>query len=764
MTATRNATPVATRPLAVAFLSGGSLLLEIALTRLFSTLFYPPAVFAILSLAVFGIGLGAALATWRRSLRRPEQAGNYIALAALATVVLVLWAALAPATFGSSPAGQIPLFLLAVLPYVGVGLGLATLFGNAAAASPRLYRADLIGAGLGTLIAVPALNLGGGVSAVLLAALLLALAGVIAAWGLERRRLMLSLFAGLLSLSFLGTNVTGEWLHPPMTALPAEKPIATALREGELLRTEWDAFARTDLVAPGNGGPYQLYVDGAAASIMPPVVENDFLWRDIGLFPFATAQPERVFVIGPGGGLDVWFGLQSEAAEIVAVEVNPASVEMVEAMSAYNGDLYGRPEVRVLVDEGRSVLRREGRSYDLIFLSQLVTLSAERSGYALVENTTFTVEAFGDYLDHLNPGGQIALKLYDEPTLSRALSTILAAWRQRGLSDAAALERVLVLLDRNGEEPVPLLLARNEPFGRDEALSLGSVARDVGFSPLFLPGLLARPPLDAVASGEIPFDEVVADADIDLSPTSDNRPFFYQFERGIPTSLQPLLWGVAAVIVAGGLLLFWRQRQTQPATLRWAPLYFASLGMGFIAVEVAIIQQTRLFLGHPTLAVTVVLAVLLIGGGLGSGLAGRRPAGGGVSLAFWPTAAVALLGLLWLALWPLLSQTFLAAALPLRVAVVAVSLLPLSLFLGMPFPLALRAVGRAGSRHVAMAWAVNGVMTVAGSVLGVTIALLAGFNAVLLLGSAAYVVATLLALVLQPAVNSVPETAAVPGS
>ena len=741
------------RPLAVALLSGGGLLLEIALTRLFSLLFYPPAVFAILSLAVLGIGLGAALAAWRRRLRRAELAAPYIALAALASLLLVLWTTVAP-----DSGRQIPLFGLVVLPYIAIGLALATLFSSEPAASPRLYRADLLGAALGTLLAVPALNLEGAVNAVLLAGLLLSLAAAIADLRPDRRFPgALPLTAISLTLTLLALNLATGRLHPDMTSLPAAKPIAASLERGEIVRTTWDAFARTDLVAPGDGGPYRLYVDGAAGSVMPPAADNDFLFRDIGLFPFATAQPERVFVIGPGGGLDVWFGLQSEAAEIVAVEVNRASVEMVEAMAAYNGNLYDRPGVRLVVDEGRSVLRREGRRYDLIFLSQVVTLAAERSGYALVENSTFTVEAFADYLDHLRPGGQIALKLYDEPTLSRALATALAAWRARGLTDAEALAHVIVLLDPNAETPIPLLIVRNEPFTREEAFSLGAVARNVGFTILFLPELVARPPLDAVASGQMTFAEVVADADADISPTSDDRPFFYQFERGIPRSLRPLLWGLSAVLLAGALLLFWRQRTIRPAVVRWAPLYFAALGLGFIAVEIALIQQTRLFLGHPTLAVTVVLAALFVGGGIGSGLAGRRPAPSTPAFSLWPTAAVALLSLLWILFWPLLNQTFLAAGQTLRVAVVVAGIFPLSFFMGIPFPLALRALGLAGREHVALAWAVNGVLTVAGSALAVTVALLAGFTAVLLLGAAAYTIATLLAFALQPAPTAVPN-------
>lgn len=738
--------PILARLTGVGLLSGAGLFLEVTLTRLFSTLFYPPYVFAILSLAVLGIGLGAAAATWRPALRQDKHAADYMALAGLCALVFIIvtpW--MATLTF------QIPLFVLVILPYFFVGLVLATLFSNAAAVSPQLYLADLVGAGLGTLLVIPALNLLGAINGVLLTAIVLGVAGLVVRPGLSWR---LPGLVTAVALIALGSNLGTGWLDLDMAALATEKPITDSLNPGgQVVQTVWDSFARTDLVDPSDGGPYQLFIDGAAGSVMPPAQDNEFLRRDIGFFSFATEQPEQVFVIGPGGGLDVWFGLQSGAEDIVAAEVNPASVFLVEQYAGYNGDLYDQPSVRVVIDEGRSMLRRENSDYDLIFLSQVVTLAAERSGYSLVENTTYTVEAFQEYLAHLRPDGQIAIKLYDEPTLTRALSTALAVFRQQGLSDAAALNHIIALLDPSSQPPIPLLIVSKSPFTREDSLTLGAVARQVGFVPLFLPEAWAEPPLDAVQAGELSFSQIVARSESDISPTTDDRPFFYQFERGVPTALRPLLWVLAALTLLGSVLLIIRQRRITSPLLRWSPLYFAALGVGFITVEIALIQQTRLFLGHPTLAVTTVLATLLIGGGIGSGLAGRRFGPVPQGLPAWPAAAVALLGLAWIPTWPVLNQQFLSADPVVRVTVVILSILPLALLMGMPFPLGLQAVGGRGesqfsNQQVAKGWAVNGVMTVVGSAGTVTIAILAGFTAVLLVGIVAYMVAAVLVAVL----------------
>lgn len=734
----------------LALLSGSGLFLEITLTRLFSTLFFPPYVFAIISVAVLGLGLGAALGTARPNWRSAARLPLYLAAAggaSLSLLLIVVWTASVDLRGG--------LLALVVAPYLFVGLALVTIFSVAPTASPRLYRADLLGAGAGAILAVPLLNLLGALNSIFLVAILFGAAALLAESPQKAKKFRLGdapapLILGALAAAGLITNLipATQWLTVDMARLASAKPISHSLAAGgRIIQTAWDSFARTDLVDPGQGKPYELYIDGAAGSVMPPAGDLNLLRTDIGFFPFATAQPRRVMVIGPGGGLDIWFAISGNAQAITAVEINPASVELVNRFAGYHGDLYNRPNVRVIIDEGRSVLRREGQKYDLIFLSQVVTLAAERNGYALTENTVYTVDAFVDYFNHLQPGGQLALKLYDELTLTRAMVTAVTALQQaRGLNQAEAMRHIAVFLDSDAEPPIPLLLAQDQPFTQSDAAAYAQVANQVQFTPLFVPGVSGGPTLEAILAGENSIDSIITAAPSNVSPTTDDRPFFYQFERGLPQSLQPLLWGAGALMLAGlvGLTLF--QRPVAAAPARYAPLYFAALGVGFITIEIALIQQTRLFLGHPTLAITTILGALLIGGGIGSDIAGRWPDASKPKRLLGVTLAIVGLALLWLLAWPWLNNLFLAGQTPVRVLVAAFSVLPLAILLGIPFPLGLWLVGQPpdGDRHVALGWAVNGVTTVAGSIAAVTVAILAGFNTVLLVGAGAYAVAALL--------------------
>jgi hypothetical protein len=295
--------------LAVALISLAGLALEVELTRLFSVLYFPPAVFAILSLAILGIGLGAALVTWRERWQDVAHLPLYL-LFAVAGIAGIVAAAVIPPL-------QPLLLALVILPYLFVGMSLTAIFSARAQESGRLYMADLLGAGAGALAAVALLNWLGGLNALLSTALILALAGLL----LTRGSLLRYALAASALAALLVGNLLFNWLAVDMGRLPVEKPIAATLAasaggcaaSGSVVDTEWDAFARSDLVDPGESGPYRLYIDGAAGSVMPPVEDNAFLWDDIGLFPFATEQPGRVFLIGPGGGLDVWFALQSGA-------------------------------------------------------------------------------------------------------------------------------------------------------------------------------------------------------------------------------------------------------------------------------------------------------------------------------------------------------------------------------------------------------------------------------------------------------------------
>lgn len=750
MTADGSSGPAGARSLArvrftVSLLAGAGLLLEIALTRVLSLLYFSPFVYVLLAVAVLGSGLGAAAASLLPATR--TRGGATIAAAAGGLVtplvaVLLLRVATAPL--------QGVALALCALPFAFLGHALATLFALNSARAPRLYLHDLAGAGLGALASVAALDLLGALGAVLLAGLLLTLAALLLA---PRAYLSAAAIAAAVGAALLiGHAATGR-PQPPMAGLAAAKPLSRELRSGATpVAHASDALGRSDLVRRRDGSLY-LYLDGGAGSLVPDTSRPSTYLHDVGAYAYAVQSPKSVFIIGPGGGLDVALAHAFDVPDITAVELNGAGVRLARRASA-NGLIAGAPAydgTALRIDEGRSTLRRTRRRYDLILLSQVVTDAAEARSYALVENGVYTVEAFREDLDHLAPGGAVALKLYDEVTLTRALTTAVAALSAHDMSQADALHHTLAVLDARGGRPIPLLMVFDHALGRDEALAYGRLARSAGLQILYLPGLVENPPLDALSAGRTDLRRIeAASGGVDIRPTHDRRPFFFQFEPGLPRPLAALLEGLAVLAAAAAILLGVRQRRLRgPARL--APLLFTALGAGFMLFEVGALQRLRLYLGHPTLTLAVGLAALLVGAGLGAGLAGgagRRSDGGsdrGSRGELRAAAAAALLvaaaGLAWSLLFPAWSGATLAWPTAARAALAAATLLVVALPMGMPFPLALRVVGRTGPSEVALGWAVNGVAAVLGSSAATAIALTWGFPYVHLAAAAAYLLA-----------------------
>lgn len=174
------------------------------------------------------------------------------------------------------------------------------------------------------------------------------------------------------------------------------------------------------------------------------------------------------------------------------------------------------------------------------------------------------------------------------------------------------------------------------------------------------------------------------------------------------------------------------------ASGRWLFLtYFAGLGLGFIFIEIVLLQRLLLFLGQPIYTFSVVLASLLIFTGAGSYLAGRIQNVSYQTLSRFLLAVVGAILFTLVVTPPILSLT-LGLALPLRVSIAVLLIAPLGVLLGMPFPTGLRMVGKEAPALVPWAWAVNGFFTVIGSVAAMILGMALGFTAVFIIAAGCY--------------------------
>jgi hypothetical protein len=249
-----------------------------------------------------------------------------------------------------------------------------------------------------------------------------------------------------------------------------------------------------------------------------------------------------------------------------------------------------------------------------------------------------------------------------------------------------------------------------------------------------------------------------------VAPPTDDHPFFFHFFTWAQTpavlatigrTWQPfggsgyfvLFALLALALVLGGGLIVAPLRLARPASAQAAPVppirrrafvYFALLGVAFLFVEIPLIQRWILLLGHATYAFTAVVLTLLLFSSLGSLLAAR---------AWLPRrgALGALVGLALLTPWIVeqLAAGTLGLPLPLRAGLATLSLAPLGVLMGLPFPLGLAWLERRAPQLVPWAWAINGCASVVASVLAAILGLSLGFTAVLWLGAGAYAAAWL---------------------
>jgi spermidine synthase len=753
------------------------LVFEVALTRVFSVMLTYHFVFAIVSAAMFGLGFGAFL-FGRLGRAVPDRAlwlGALVfavSLAASVTLILVL-----PVADSQSLAGvRFWLYItLAVVPFSAAGFTVAGLFQRFPGRSSFLYGADLLGAAAGALAVVPAMNWFGAVNVVFLASA--AAAGGAFFLGLPRLRRALPALAlfVLLGALFVTLAVSGAALMVPIANDPSKElygMLADPANGAQIVESRWSSFGRTDLVSTPLA-PYAmwLFVDGAAGSAMynldtvlgDPQVGMQLTEHFEGAFPLPLIKPEEkktALVLGPGGGRDVVVALLGGVKQITAVEVNPDVVKIVQEYKSFNGGIYsGLPGVTAVVGEGRNFVRTTDQRFDLIMLSIPITKSSRSlEGYALTENNLFTTQAFEDYLNHLSDNGRIIIVGHNDAEIYKLISLAVAAFGKQGIPDSEAMKHLYTV----ASTMMPALVIQKQALTIDEANAVYNKARKLGFDQgaFFVPWIpqaadgQGRLALDQflvnVSNGSVPMSSISTATTLDLRPPTDDRPFFYNYSRGLPSpfgsfALLMALFAVSIIV----LVALPRKRESRPKAflgalrmsgrLKTYVVLFSVLGIGYMLIEIALFQKLTLYISQPQMALTVLLFSLLLGSGVGSLLtivASRKRPRAGVLLALGVAVGVATLA----SVFP---KAF-GLGLDPRVAS-AMLILPLGALMGCPFPIAVQGLGRDGlGSHTSAMWGLNGVASVFGSALAMIVGISWGFSRALFLGAATYVVIALL--------------------
>ncbi len=768
--------------------SASSLAFEIALMRVFSISLWYHFAFMIISIAMLGIGAGGTLLSLRPGLRDPSKIGRYALMLGISMSLGYLLAnriSFDPVQLSWSRVQILYIgiyYIVLSTPFFFAGLVVSTALSSISEKSGLFYGADLLGAGAGSMLILAAMTVSDP-GVVALGTSLIPLSTAFVTGGRSIKAASFLFIVLLSSLFYFYPSVA----RPRMSQY---KELQAALRYpgAEHLKTYFSPYTRIDTFkspavryAPGLSLRYLgelpeqtgFSVDGGYLNAITSNNEKasmEFLRYLPSVLAYEIRKPVDVLVLDPQGGLQVLVADYYGAPNVYKVESNPLLLEVIRRdYSGFSGGIYSRNSRAGL---GRSWLKRTDKRFDVIDIP--MTGSFPSGSFGISEDYRFTVEAFGEYLNHLTPHGFLSIHMFiilPPRTELRMLYTIISAMEKTGISHS---EKNVAAIRSWGSI---CIIAKKSPLTESEIDAVRKFSAGRRFDLVYYPGIREEETniYTRMPSNEYyhAFRDIINPAArhefaanylFDVSPVSDENPFpgyylklknireiykkmggkwQYFIEEGyiLPAVFAQVLFISLILIMLPALSLRRDEgkRKTDPdirTGLHFLP-YFACLGIGFMCVEISLIQKMIFPLENPSYAFAAVLTSMLISSGIGSLLSytfsGLRS----------PVAAlvVTILILAYSIFLPSVSGSIAPLALVHKFFLTFVIFMPLGLFMGVPFPAGMRILGEKHESLIPWAWAINGCLSVLTPILAVMLAMSYGFKTVLWTGASAYLLA-----------------------
>lgn len=733
-------------------ISLAGLVLEVAITRIFSAAIWYHYAFVAVSVALLGLGASGLVVQYGQKRIRGSWAENLtivsaLAIAAFVPLTLYVMHALASQT------SYLPLFMLLFsVPFFLIGIIVSVAFNAFSAVAGRLYAADMIGASTGALLVVLFLVLTGGEGAVLAVGVIAAVtAAIFSRISRSAKKTIISVaFVGFASSLLFVNHFTQVFAIP--TDPTALKDLPIYLREhpgSKIVKTQWNSFSRIDVVEGGRGDEglvAKVFIDGGAGTNIiswnGDVSSRQELTTWMHYLPYKMMDDPKVLVIGSGGGRDVVAALVSGSTDVTSVEINPIIFETVKSYGDRAGNVYTHENVRAYVDEGRSFITRSQEKYDIIYIPFVDTwASVSSGGLGVSENFLYTLEGFEQYYDHLSDRGKIVTVrwLIDTP---RFVSTYVKLLEQHGVpQDEVYRHLIVVTSDSLTNDPSGTMVVFSKAPFTDEEISYFSTSFvRHGYKPILIPGEVMREPYAQLLNGNIGLDQFYSKFDTKAYYVTDDSPYFLSYEKPMPDAVRNLLNYSIVIVIAFMVVPFaWLRKKGDKSAVGTASIipYFAALGTGFILIELTLLQKLILLLGNPTMTFAILLFTLLASSGSGSFVSSRFIRNNTKNLAF-VIAGVIALGTLYLTLLPTMIYSVIGEAFWVKIAFSVAILAPIGFLMGMPLPTDMRLLRSHRPERIPWMWAVNGAFSVLGAVLAVAIGIMYGSSIAMAIGISVY--------------------------
>jgi hypothetical protein len=736
---------------------------EIISTRISSVVFVQNYAFIILSLAILGLSIGSVFSFYKLSGNQGDKLFHtifyYQSYAAGSLAVFVLTLIIFNIT------NPFIYFFLLFLPFFFSGIVYSQLFKHYAARGFILYAFDLIGAAIGSLISLLIFKLFNAQNAVLLLSVLLFTSALCFVFNLSKTKIAaagLIIFIVIVLLAIYGKN---DFIGPvPIGNFP-EKDFYYVYEdvniESQIIESRWSTNGRADLVQYNNQDIVKhLFIDGAAGSQMYRFngnianhnkLLNKLLLEYTNSIPFIFLQEnekKNMLVIGPGGGKEILTGILSEVREITGVEVNPDFVDIVKEYKDYNGGIYTDfPNVKVVTAEGRHFVKQSNEKWDIILMSLPSTKQLQSiDNFASNENFLLTKEALKDYLKLLSPTGQLIFTVHNRWELVRLITTAMYAFNDMGISNINSLSHFIVI----GADYAPTIVIKKNMYTADDIKRIENITKTL---PKYFPPITYVPynwenidnTIENILFKEIntnhaSLEDCIVNNTSDISPVKDDSPYFYKYERGIPGDylilfLSILLLSLIMIIVP---IIKIKNNSNSKKEMQqlYLPLFvFICTGFGFMILEVSIFQKLILYLGSPTISLSILLASILLGMGVGSYFGGKIFADNPQKRLIVFSLLIVVTGVILFVLYqPLLNKLMVYEQVYSSMACFFL-LLPFGFLLGTPFPTGIQILKQSNmEKFIPWMYGVNGILTVLGSITAVILSMTFGFNITFLTG------------------------------
>lgn len=785
-----------------------TLITEVLLTRITSVVAWYHLAFFVISLAMLGMTAGAVIVFVRpKSFRDEDITARLVQGSGLLALLMPIgvWAALQiplePITSAASFAETLGYGIALAIPFTVSGVVLTLALTRAGMPPGIVYGVDLVGAAAGCVVVIPLLDLVDAPSGVLIASGLAALSGYAFARGGDAAAVPASQTRGLLALTALliaggvaNAATDGALVYPRYVKGFEDDRSIHAFRE-------WNTYSRVTVdrtveLPPALWAPSRMIppeqaanipqrfvkIDGAAGTMMASLDTNpdddqpgapgmhEYLAWDVTSFAHLLRPHGPAAVIGVGGGRDVLEAVRVGHEEVVGVELNDLIVHLHEGPMREFSGIADLPGVTIVNDEARSFLARDQRRYRVITMSLIDTWAATGAGaYALSENGLYTVEGWRIFLSRLEPKGIFTVSRWYKPSSPGETARMLGLAMETLWSLGVKEPRKHIVLLQNAS--IATLLVSALPFTDKDIDRVQRQAVKRGFNMLLTPRRLPMNPMLRELAEITDRDAMwhwARTQDLDFTPPTDERPFFFNMLRpgawlargeevgeldhaflGNLYATQTLIYATLASAVltlfAVVIPLLWRRRDLSGYGLVDVAAscgYFALIGLGFMFVEMGLLSRLNVFIGHPTLALAALLGGIIFFTGVGSLLSGKVPMDNPTVARLYPLLPAGLVIAVAFALDPVMQSLASAPTATRVLAGVAVVGVP-ALGMGLGFPLGLRLVsalsGEGRPDLGPWMWGVNGACGVVASGLALTCSMAWGIAATLYAGAVCYV-------------------------